>query len=126
MKKVEIYLSDAEYDAFVSKIQKYQGTVMEHQDDGNYSDEERAEIINAFGSVPFYVSKGIKRQMAEMDTYIGKYQPKTKITSGKEDTDTLRKADAAGVKNVEEMGIPADIKYETKSESGDAAEFNFG
>ena len=56
MKKIEIYLTNDEHTKLLSKIQEFQKKIMNNQDDGVYSETERAEIIDASGSIPFYIS----------------------------------------------------------------------
>lgn len=103
MKKLEIYLADVEYEALELKIKEYEQAIKDHQDDGEYTDQERTQIINAYGSVPFYATSGIRKQIDEMDTYIKKHEKTTKPEN--------------------DMDLPDEIEYET--ESGSAEDFNF-
>lgn len=76
MKKIEVYITDAEFEEFESKVEEFEAYVKEHQNDGFYSDEERAEIINTYGAIPLYASKGLKKKLKEIDTYIAMYSKK--------------------------------------------------
>ena len=69
MKKIELYLSDAEYYGLVEEISRFHKAV----EIGycNYSDEERAEIINASQAIPYYVRKGLEKQRKEMKECCG-------------------------------------------------------
>lgn len=136
MKKIEIYLSDNEYNEIINKIQKYQNEVKYHQDDGVYTDEERAAIINAFGSLPFYVSKGLKKQVEDMDEYIGRYRKKDKkqfnqnsnnqpqMNQKKEQPQVETKAVKVNEnKETEDLKVPEEVNY--KTEVGDSSDFDF-
>lgn len=152
MKKIEIYVTDTEYNDLVSKIQKYQKNVMEHQDDGRYSDQERAEIINAFGAIPFYAKEGLKKEITEIDEYNKKYSFKSEaeknsnwkqskerkpfpnnqrpvhetkplITNDRVDPEKTD-LDVEKQLSVDEITIPENIQYETQTESGSDFDFN--
>ena len=68
MKKIEMYLSNSEYDEFVYLIHKFHKFAENHEQDflKRYSDQERAEVLNACEAVPFYVRLGIHLQMDAM------------------------------------------------------------
>lgn len=136
MKKIEIYLSDNEYNEIVNKIQKYQNEVKYHQDDGVYTDEERASIINAFGSLPFYVSKGLKKQVEDMDEYIERYRKKDKkqfnqnsnnqsqMNQKKEQPQVeTKEVKVNEEKKTEDLKVPEEVNY--KTEVGDSSNFDF-
>lgn len=133
MKKIEMYVTDAEYDNLTNSILKFQETVMEHQEDNVYTDEERAQIINACGMVQFYLSKGLKKQMSEMEEYVNRYSERKITENEKPSVETPiqtkeevkeeaikdeKKPEQKPTFNVNPNKKDEKIKYETKTEAG--------
>lgn len=129
MKKIEMYLTDTEYEKLKDDIEKFEDTVMNNQTDNTYSDEEMAQIINASGSMKFYLSQGLKKQISEMENYINKYNNKEQEKSEPEKLEQVVKEEPQQKDNFkkQEFNIPQKnkndkIKYETKTE--EASDFD--
>lgn len=129
MKKIEMYLTDTEYEKLKDDIEKFEDTVMNNQTDNTYSDEEMAQIINASGSMKFYLSQGLKKQISEMENYINKYNNKEQEKSEPEKLEHVVKEEPQQKDNFkkQEFNIPQKnkndkIKYETKTE--EASDFD--
>jgi len=126
MKKIELYLSDNEYQNLMKVISEYQKCIVVNENDGVYSDQERAEIINSFGSIPFYVTKGIRKQLEEMKKYNEKCKKKIE---NKQNIKTEKEPE-------KQFEIPKDEKkpvnteseqeeIECETQTGDSADFDF-
>jgi len=122
MKKIEIYLTNDEHTKLLSKIQEFQKKIMDNQDDGVYSETERAEIIDASGSIPFYMKKGLKKQLNEMAQYV---EDKT-LKKHPEKSDVLKekipKKQDSFEKKVESNLVKP---LQCEAESEEAADFDF-
>lgn len=116
MKKIEIYLTNDEHAELLTKIREFQNKIMDNQEDGVYAENERAEIMDASGSISFYIKKGLKKQLKEMEAYIENKMPKDpKITVSTEAHNLVKK----------EMTPDLMQPLQCETESEEATEFDF-
>lgn len=135
MKKIEVYVTDSEYIELESKVREFETCVREHQEDGVYTDEERAEIINTYGAIPLYASKGLKKKLKEMEDYISRYSNDSMLekfitkTHNEEFTNNfVTEKKENSIKRAKngfdsDIVLPENITYETATD--DSIDFNF-
>lgn len=124
MKKIEIYLTNDEHAELMTKIQNFQERIMKNQEDGVYSEKERAEIMDASGSISFYMKKGLKKQLSEMEEYIEDKASKAVLNKTEALKEKIQVKAQSPVKEKTESDLMRPLQCETQEEEARDFDFN--